>query len=222
MTKTGRGLIPGGDGKRFVMANNRPNNPGLRAKSEPTEAAAERPSKSRIKARAESEAVRPPPQAEPPQAPAAKTATPRREPAKPMPATAAPVARETPAPRQAPGRQATEIQTAAAPPETAQSTAPTPPEPAGSAAPAPPPLAKTDKPPAAAGLAPAAAPANSSSAGAQYPAPDVEALARNIGQAIEQGGKVMAAYLRPRESGEIKSTIADDVGEMIMSIGRVA
>src|SRR5271166_4202315 len=133
MTKTGRGLIPGGDGKRFVMANNRPNNPGLRAKSEPTEAAAERPSKSRIKARAESEAVRPPPQAEPPQAPAAKTATPRREPAKPMPATAAaaretPALRQAPAPRRAQRRQATEIQTAPAPPEPAQSTALAPPE----------------------------------------------------------------------------------------------
>src|SRR5208282_598720 len=231
MTKTGPGLIPGGDGKRFVMANNRPNNPGLRAKSEPTEAAAERPSKSRIKARAESEAVRPPPQAEPPQAPAAKTATPRREPAKPMPATAAPAARETPAPRQAPAplraqrRQATEIQTATAPQETAQSTAPASPEPAGSAAPAPPPLANTDEPPSVVGLAPAAPPAissDASGAGAQYPAPDVEALAHNIAQAIEQGGKAMAAYLLPRERGEIKTTIADEVGEMVKSIGRVA
>ncbi len=222
MTKTGPGLIPGGDGKRFVMANNPPNNRGLRDKSEPTEAAAGRPSKSRIKARAESEAVRPPPQAEPLQTPAAKTATPRREPAKPMPATAAPAARETPAPRSAQRRQATEIQTAPAPQEPVQSAAPAPQEPAQSAAPAPLALAKTDKPPAAAGLAPAAPPANLSGAGAQYPAPDVEALAHNIAQAIEQGGKVLAAYLRPRESGEIKTTIADDVAEMVKSIGRVA
>ena len=53
-------------------------------------------------------------------------------------------------------------------------------------------------------------------------APDVEALAHNIAQAIEQGGKALAAYLRPRESGEIKTTIADDIGEMVRSIGRVA
>ena len=230
MTKTGPGLIPGGDGKRFVMANNRPNNPGLRAKSEPTEAAAERPSKSRIKARAESEAVRPPPQAEPPQAPAAKTATPRREPAKPMPATAAPAARETPAPRQAPAprraqrRQATEIQTAAAPQETAQSTAPAPRRQLN------PPLraaaAREDRQ-AAGRRRPRACGASGQlvrrvRAGAQYPAPDVETLAHNIAQAIEQGGKVMAAYLRPRESGEIKTTIADEVAEMVKSIGRVA
>ena len=56
----------------------------------------------------------------------------------------------------------------------------------------------------------------------QYPAPDVEALAHNIAQAIEQGGKVLAAYLAPRQSGEIKTTIADEIGEMVRSIGRVA
>ena len=50
----------------------------------------------------------------------------------------------------------------------------------------------------------------------------METLAHNIAQAIEQGGKVMAAYLRPRESGEIKTTIADEVAEMVKSIGRVA
>ena len=50
----------------------------------------------------------------------------------------------------------------------------------------------------------------------------MEALAHNIAQAIEQGGKAMAAYLLPRERGEIKTTIADEVGEMVKSIGRVA
>ena len=55
---------------------------------------------------------------------------------------------------------------------------------------------------------------------AQFPIPDAEALARNIGQAIEQGGEVLAAYLRPRETGEIKMNLADDGGEMIRSIGQ--
>ncbi len=32
----------------------------------------------------------------------------------------------------------------------------------------------------------------------------------------------MAAYLRPRETGEIKTTIADEIGEMVRSIGHVA
>ena len=56
---------------------------------------------------------------------------------------------------------------------------------------------------------------------AQFPIPNAEALARNIGQAIEQGGEVLAAYLRPRETGEIKMNLADDGGEMIRSIGQL-
>ena len=59
-------------------------------------------------------------------------------------------------------------------------------------------------------------------ASVQYPAPDVEALAHNIAQAIQQGGQALAAYLRPRASGEIKTTVADEIGEMVRSIGRVA
>jgi polyhydroxyalkanoate synthase subunit PhaC len=65
---------------------------------------------------------------------------------------------------------------------------------------------------AAAGRAPAA----------QYPFPDTEALARNIASAIEHAGRAFAAYLRPRETGEIKTTIADEIGEMVRSFGHVA
>ena len=50
----------------------------------------------------------------------------------------------------------------------------------------------------------------------------MEAFAHNIGQALEQGGKALAAYLGPRESGAIKTTVADEIGEMVRSIGRVA
>ena len=55
----------------------------------------------------------------------------------------------------------------------------------------------------------------------QFPIPDAEALTRNIGQAIEQGGEVLAAYLRSRETGEIKMNLADDRGEMMRSIGQL-
>jgi polyhydroxyalkanoate synthase len=74
---------------------------------------------------------------------------------------------------------------------------------------------------AAAALAAGAA-AKSPAASAQPPAPAVETLAHNIAQAVEQGGKVLSAYLRPRESGEIKTTVAHEIGEMVRSIGRVA
>ena len=49
--------------------------------------------------------------------------------------------------------------------------------------------------------------------------PNVEALARNVASAIEHAGKAMAAYMRPREAGEIKTTIADDVGDLVRSLG---
>ncbi len=49
----------------------------------------------------------------------------------------------------------------------------------------------------------------------------MEALAHNIAQAIEQGGKALAAYMAPRQSGEIKTTVAAEIGEMVRSIGRV-
>jgi polyhydroxyalkanoate synthase subunit PhaC len=117
-----------------------------------------------------------------------------------------PPSAKTTAPRRAQRRQAMEIQTA-----------PAPAEPGGSAA-----QPAKYRPPSAAGATPRARPADAAAGGGQYPAPDVEALAHNIANAIEQGGKVLAAYLRPRQSGEIKTTIADEVGEMIISFGRVA
>ncbi len=58
--------------------------------------------------------------------------------------------------------------------------------------------------------------------GAPYRTPDVDALANNIARVIEQSGKALAAYLRPRETGVIKTTFADDVGEMVRSLGHIA
>ena len=80
---------------------------------------------------------------------------------------------------------------------------------------------------AAAGVTPAPPPRPAAAGdgdvfAARYPAPDPEALAHNIASAIEEGGKALTAYLQPRETGESKSSIADDVREMIKSIGQVA
>ena len=58
--------------------------------------------------------------------------------------------------------------------------------------------------------------------GLQYPMPNIEALSRNIVGAIEHAGKAFAAYMRPRESGEIKTTVAEEIGEMVRSLGHVA
>jgi polyhydroxyalkanoate synthase subunit PhaC len=184
------------------MAKTSQSKRGTPAGSKPLRAAPPSPPASRAKGRPEGRAARPAPQAE---APPAKA--PRRR-AKAEAASAAPEAAGTPraakdkarapAPRRAERRSEREMQTAPAPAE---------------------PLASALSAPAA---PPANVPAKPSGADAPPLTPDVEALAHNIAQAIELGGKALAAYLAPRQSGEIKTTIADDIGEMVRSIGRVA
>ena len=221
------------------MAKTSPRKQGAPAKSQPIEAAAG--------SSAASSAERQPQRDGPPpvrKAPPAKAAEGRNEQAVPKtaiaePKTAAPPSlakgeRSRPANRRAERRSASEIQTEPAPAEPAApapqpaanrraerrsaSETKTAPAPAERAAPAAAPTLSAAATPAAA-IAPSA-PAPKVSA--QYPAPDVETLAHNIAQAIEHGGKVLAAYLGPRQSGEIKTNLADEIGEMVRSIGRVA
>jgi polyhydroxyalkanoate synthase len=182
-----------------------PSKPRARGKSTPITTGDTKAATSRTK---------PPPKNDAPRAPQkssrTKTAVRRDDPAAaaPEPLVSPPpprTNRSAPQKRPAERRQPTEIQTA-----------PAPAEPLQSAAFAAPPAPKIDS------AAPPATPARAASATAQFAAPDVEALARNIAQAIEQGGKALAAYLAPRQSGEIKTTVADEIGEMVRSIGRVA
>jgi polyhydroxyalkanoate synthase len=51
---------------------------------------------------------------------------------------------------------------------------------------------------------------------------DVEALSHNIARLIEEGGKALAAYLKPREEGKIKGDSAEDITDVVKSVGRVA
>jgi polyhydroxyalkanoate synthase len=51
---------------------------------------------------------------------------------------------------------------------------------------------------------------------------DAEIFARNLARMIEEGGKALAAYLRPRETGEIKSEIAEQVTDAVKTLGEVA
>jgi len=51
---------------------------------------------------------------------------------------------------------------------------------------------------------------------------DVEVLSRNIARLIEEGGKALAAYLKPREEGKIKSELSEDITDVVKSVGRVA
>ena len=51
---------------------------------------------------------------------------------------------------------------------------------------------------------------------------DIEALSRNVARLIEEGGKALAAYLKPREEGKIRSDVAEDLTDAIKSVGRIA
>jgi poly[(R)-3-hydroxyalkanoate] polymerase subunit PhaC len=51
---------------------------------------------------------------------------------------------------------------------------------------------------------------------------DIEALSRNLARLIEEGGKALAAYLKPREEGKIKGDLSDDITDVVKSVGRVA
>ncbi len=50
---------------------------------------------------------------------------------------------------------------------------------------------------------------------------DVEAFSHNLARLIEEGGKALAAYLKPREEGKIKGDLTDEVSEVVKSIGQV-
>ena len=53
-------------------------------------------------------------------------------------------------------------------------------------------------------------------------AADVEAFARNLARMVEEGGKALAAYIAPRESGEVKPGYTEEITDAAKSIGEVA
>jgi poly[(R)-3-hydroxyalkanoate] polymerase subunit PhaC len=50
---------------------------------------------------------------------------------------------------------------------------------------------------------------------------EIEALARNVARLVEESGKALAAYMKPREEGKIKSEAAEDIADMVKTIGQV-
>ena len=57
------------------------------------------------------------------------------------------------------------------------------------------------------------------------PAPgaiDADQLAKNIARLIEQGGKAMAAYLKPREAGENRDDMVGEIADVVKTLGQVA
>ncbi len=51
---------------------------------------------------------------------------------------------------------------------------------------------------------------------------DVEAFSRNLARLIEEGGKALAAYLKPREEGKIDGDLTNDVTDVVKTVGQVA
>src|SRR5207302_2096705 len=51
---------------------------------------------------------------------------------------------------------------------------------------------------------------------------DIEQLSNNFVRLIEQGGKAMAAYLKPREEGRLNSEATDEVIGVVKTFGHVA
>jgi len=54
------------------------------------------------------------------------------------------------------------------------------------------------------------------------PKVDLEKLSRNVAKMIEEGGKALAAYLKPREEGEVKAEPTEELAEVVKTLGQVA
>src|SRR3954447_9339738 len=50
---------------------------------------------------------------------------------------------------------------------------------------------------------------------------DIEALARNAARMIEEGGKALAAYIKPREDGRLQDQTAETVADIVRTLGHV-
>ena len=51
---------------------------------------------------------------------------------------------------------------------------------------------------------------------------DPEAFAMNLAKAMESSGQALAAYLKPRENGELKDKPPNEIGEVIKTFSVVA
>ena len=51
---------------------------------------------------------------------------------------------------------------------------------------------------------------------------DVEEFARNLARMVEDGGKALAAYLKPREEGRVDTEFSEEVAEVVKTLGQVA
>jgi polyhydroxyalkanoate synthase len=65
-------------------------------------------------------------------------------------------------------------------------------------------------------------PAHSLDTAAGIGAADIERFSRNLARLVEEGGRALAAYLRPREQGRITDEVSKELGEIVKTLGHVA
>lgn len=53
------------------------------------------------------------------------------------------------------------------------------------------------------------------------PKVDVELLAKNVARMVEEGGKALAAYMKPREEGKIRDERAEAITDVVKTLARV-
>jgi polyhydroxyalkanoate synthase len=51
---------------------------------------------------------------------------------------------------------------------------------------------------------------------------DIEQFSRNLARLVEEGGRALAAYLKPREEGRNDNELADEITEVVKTLGEVA
>ena len=56
---------------------------------------------------------------------------------------------------------------------------------------------------------------------ARIGAVDIETFSRNLARAIEEGGKALAAYMKPREEGKVNDAFAEDVADIVKTVAKV-
>jgi len=50
---------------------------------------------------------------------------------------------------------------------------------------------------------------------------DIEAFSRNLARLVEEGGRALAAYLKPREEGREDNELADEITEIVKTLSQV-
>jgi len=51
---------------------------------------------------------------------------------------------------------------------------------------------------------------------------DIEEFSRNLARLVEESGRALAAYLKPREGGQNDSELADEITDVVKTLGQVA